>query len=120
MSKRDNFRKGTVEMMVLALLSESDLYGYQMVQEITKRSEGAIQVQIGTLYPSLYRLIDEGYISSTEVSVGKRRVRVYYHIEPAGKELLKELYSEYQFFERGLSKVLASCNNISTEGHLDE
>lgn len=120
MGKRDNFRKGTVEMMVLALLLESDLYGYQMVQEITERSDGAIQVQIGTLYPALYRLIDEGYISDTEVPAGKRRVRVYYHIEPSGKELLQDLYSEHQAFESGLSKVLESCNYFLKEDHLNE
>ena len=119
MGKRDNFRKGTVEMMVLALLLESDLYGYQIVQKITELSGGAILVQLGTLYPALYRLVDEGYISDTEIPAGKRRIRVYYHIEPSGRELLRELYSDHQAFERGLAKVLESCKSFK-EDELNE
>lgn len=120
MGKRDNFRKGTVELMVLALLLESDLYGYQLVQKIAELSDGAIQVQLGTLYPTLYRLVDEGYISDTEIPVGKRRIRIYYHIEPSGRALLQELYSEHQTFERGLSKVLASCTQFCSEDRPNE
>ena len=120
MGKRDNFRRGTVELMVLCLLSESDLYGYQIVQAIAERSEGAIQVQIGTLYPVLYKLTEEGYITDTEVSVGKRRVRIYYHLEPSGKKLLDDLLSEYLVFEHGLAKVLAAYNPSTREDKQDE
>ncbi len=120
MGKRDNFRKGTVELMVLCLLSESDLYGYQIVQAIAERSEGIIQVQIGTLYPVLYKLTEEGYITDTEVPAGKRRVRVYYHLEPSGQKLLDDLLSEYLSFEHGLSKVLAAYNPSSKEDKQDE
>lgn len=120
MGKRDNFRRGTVELMVLCLLSETDLYGYQIVQAIADRSEGAIQVQIGTLYPVLYKLTEEGYITDTEVSVGKRRVRVYYHLEPSGKKLLDDLFAEYLAFENGLSKVLSVYASTIKEDKQDE
>ena len=106
MGKRDYFRKGTIEMMALSLLSESDLYGYQIVQAITERSEGAINVQIGSLYPVLYKLLEDGCVSDKEVPAGKRRIRVYYHIEPKGLKMLQELRSEHDAFEHGLAKVL--------------
>ena len=105
--------------MVLCLLSESDLYGYQIVQAIAERSEGIIQVQIGTLYPVLYKLTEEGYISDTEVSVGKRRVRIYYHLEKSGKLLLDNLLSEYLAFEHGLEKVLAAYTPSNKEDKED-
>ena len=64
MGKRDYFRNGTIEMIALSLLNEADLYGYQLVQTIAERSGGVISIQIGSLYPVLYRLRDEGYISA--------------------------------------------------------
>lgn len=120
MRKRDYFRKGTIEMMALSLLAESDLYGYQIVQAITERSEGAINVQIGSLYPVLYKLLEDGCVSDKEVPAGKRRVRVYYHIEPSGLKLLQELRSEHEAFEHGLLKVLAVYNPSTKEEKQDE
>jgi PadR family transcriptional regulator PadR len=110
MSKRDNFRKGTIEMMVLYLLAESDLYGYQISQAISERSGGVINVREGSLYPVLYKLLDDGYISDSQIRVGRRRIRVYYHIESSGLALLQELVSEYRIFEAGLSKFLTSSS----------
>ena len=120
MGKRDYFRKGTIEMMALSLLAESDLYGYQIVQAITERSEGAINVQIGSLYPVLYKLLEDGCVSDKEVPAGKRRVRVYYHIEPSGLKLLQELRSEHDAFERGLAKVLTPHEVPSKEDRPNE
>ena len=57
----------------------------------------------------LYKLVDDGYISDKQIQVGRRRIRVYYHLEPSGKELLRELVEEYRTFEGGLSKFLSSC-----------
>ncbi len=51
MGKRDYFRNGTIEMIALSLLSEFDLYSYQLVQTSTERSSGVITIQIGSLYP---------------------------------------------------------------------
>ncbi len=77
MGKRDYFRNGTLEMIALSLLSESDLYGYQLVQTISERSGGVITIQIGSLSPVLYRLQDDGYISETQVPIGWRKFCVY-------------------------------------------
>jgi PadR family transcriptional regulator PadR len=106
MGKRDYFRNGTIEMLVLSLLTEKDLYGYQLVQTIAERSGGVITIQIGSLYPVLYRLRDDGYISETQVPIGRRKFRVYYHIESSGIALYHELFAEHQSFERALGKIL--------------
>jgi PadR family transcriptional regulator PadR len=112
MGLRDNFKKGTVEMMLLQLLSESDMYGYQLSQTISARSGGAIEVPEGSMYPTLYRLMDSGYISDRREQVGRRQTRVYYHIEPPGRARLAEMRAEYRAFYEGLMGVL----NANTTG----
>ena len=67
-------------MLILALLDQEDMYGYQIVQEITERSGGAIVTEEGPLYPVLYKLQDQGMLSGEKVLVGKRMTRVYYHL----------------------------------------
>lgn len=67
--------------LILALLDQEDMYGYQIVQEITERSGGAIVTEEGSLYPVLYKLQDQGMLSGEKVLVGKRMTRVYYHLE---------------------------------------
>ena len=106
MGKRDYFRNGTIEMIALSLLNEADLYGYQLVQTIAERSGGVISIQIGSLYPVLYRLRDEGYISESQVPIGRRKFRIYYHIEPSGVELYHSLLDEHQAYEAALEKIL--------------
>lgn len=110
MGLRDNFKKGTVEMMILSLLTESDMYGYQLSQLIAERSNHTIEVPEGSMYPTLYRLLDNGYISDKRVQVGKRMTRVYYHLEPSGRERFREMLKEYQLFTEGLANILSYCN----------
>ncbi|MGN0167759.1 MAG: PadR family transcriptional regulator [Acetatifactor sp.] len=120
MGKRDYFRNGTIEMIALSLLSESDLYGYQLVQTISARSGGVITIQIGSLYPVLYRLRDDGYISETQVPIGRRKFRVYYHIEPSGVALYQDLLAEHQSFEAALGKILSAPTDPRKEEPSDE
>ena len=120
MGKRDYFRNGTIDMIVLSLLSESDLYGYQLVQTVSERSGGVLTIQIGSLYPVLYRLRDDGYISETQVPIGRRKFRVYYHIEPSGIALYRDLLAEHQSFEAALEKILSAPTDPRKEGSADE
>ncbi len=115
MSFRDSFKKGTVELMVLALLADSDLYGYQFSQLILSRSGGAITVPEGSLYPMLYRLVDDGFISCTRVPSGRRRILIYYHIEPSGLARLKEMLEEYKIFSNGMQSFLQDCRISAQE-----
>lgn len=112
---RDNFKKGTLEMLVLSLLAESDLYGYQFPQLISERMGGVIEVSEGSLYPILYRLEDDGFITSARVPTGRRRVLVYYHLEQNGWERLRETISEYRIFSDGIQRFLDSCQLPSEE-----
>ncbi len=82
-------------MLLLKLLSENDMYGYQMTTELKKRSNGSFTILEGSMYPILYRLADSGCVSCHEEKVGKRQTRIYYHIEQAGTERLHDMEAEY-------------------------
>lgn len=101
-----SFRRGVMSLVILALLKREDMYGYQLVQETSKSSGGRIITQEGSLYPVLYRLLDQGLISDRKVQVGKRMTRIYYHLEPAGEERLKELIHEYRETTQGVFQIV--------------
>ena len=65
---QSSFQRGVMSLLILSLLDQEDMYGYQIVQEIAARSGGTIVTQEGSLYPVLYKLQDQGMISGEKVS----------------------------------------------------
>lgn len=106
-----SFRRGVMSLVILSILKREDMYGYQLVQETEKTSGGRITTQEGSLYPVLYKLLDQGYISDRKVLVGKRMTRVYYHLEPKGEERLKELIQEYEEVTQGVFQIIKESEN---------
>ncbi len=105
-SAQVSFRRGVMSLVILALLKREDMYGYQLVQETAQSSGGRLTTQEGSLYPVLYKLQDQGLISDRKVLVGKRMTRVYYHLEPAGEERLRELAEEYRSTSQGVLQII--------------
>lgn len=103
-----NLKKATIEMLLLKLLSEKDMYGYQLSQELKKRSNGIYTILEGSMYPILYRLTDQNHISFYETKVGKRQTRVYYHIEPTGLEYFQQMVQSYQNYSALIDFLLHS------------
>ena len=103
-----NIKKATIEMLLLKLLSEEDMYGYQLSQELKKRSNGNYTILEGSMYPILYRLADQNYISFFEKKVGKRQSRVYYHLEIAGLKYLEDMKQSYSDYLNTISFLLNS------------
>lgn len=103
---QSSFRRGVMSLVILALLKREDMYGYQLVQETFQSSGGKITTQEGSLYPVLYRLLDQGLISDRKVQVGKRMTRIYYHLEPAGEVRLLELIREYTETTQGVFQII--------------
>jgi len=101
-----SYRRGVMSLVLLSLLKREDMYGYQLVQEIERCSGGRIVTQEGSLYPVLYRLLDQGLISDRTVLVGKRMRRIYYHIESTGEEKLRELIAEYEQITQGVFQII--------------
>lgn len=101
-----SFRRGVMTLVILALLKREDMYGYQLVQEISNSSGGRLTTQEGSLYPVLYRMLDQGLISDRKVQVGKRMTRIYYHLELAGDVRLQELIQEYKETTQGVFQII--------------
>ncbi len=101
-----NFRRGLLPIIILQLLQEKDMYGYQLVQETGRRSHGRIITQEGSLYPVLYRLVAGGYLSERKVPRGEKMIRVYYHLEESGREYLEKLIEEYDFISQGMRYIM--------------
>ena len=113
------FKKGSIEMLTLLMLQEGDIYGYQLIQMLSERSEGKLSVQEGSLYPLLYRMVDSGYISGRDVTVetrnGRKRNRVLYHLEPSGRARLIVLKSEFDQVQEGIQNVFLNSVPIGYE-----
>jgi PadR family transcriptional regulator PadR len=101
-----NFQRGVASLVILALLKKEDMYGYQLVQEFERGSGGRLATQEGSLYPVLYKLLDQGYISDRKELVGKRMTRIYYHLEPEGKAYLADLIREYESVTQGVLQII--------------
>lgn len=93
-------------MLLLHLLQEDDLYGYQLSQLVKQRSNGILTIPEGSMYPTLYRLLEKGCITDYKKQVGKRLTRVYYHLEPEGKKYLTELLNNYYTINEGIQLLL--------------
>ena len=102
----ENLKRGILEMLILKMLSDEDMYGYQMINEMNIRGKGLIDIKEGSLYGPLYRLIDKNYISENKVLVGKRRTRVYYHLEPLGVEYLNTIVDVYSKVIEGVDLIM--------------
>ena len=85
-----------LEMLFLKILDDKDCYGYEITHLLSERTNGKINIKEGTMYPILYKFEELGYITSEKKLVGKRMTRVYYHLEPSGKEYLNKIYTEYK------------------------
>lgn len=106
MALSEGFKRGTVELLILTILQDQDMYGYQLSQELTTRSKGLYTLQESSMYPTLYRLVEKELVSDRQEKVGKRRVRVYYHLEEAGKVYLETIRKEYCSICRGVLYIL--------------
>lgn len=102
-----NFKRGTTEMLILALLCKQDYYAYQLTKELTRLSGGLFDIQGPSLYTALYRLQNRGFLSTWTEQVGKRS-RIYYHILPEGERFLFDILQEYRSIQSGINQVLAS------------
>lgn len=100
----DNFKRGTVDLVVLSVLREKDMYGYEIVKAIEEKSGGRFQLPLGTLYPVLYRFLENGYLSDRDEIVNKR-LRKYYHLEKTGEEFYEEALAEYRKISEGVNMI---------------
>ncbi len=97
---------GSTTMLVLKLLEDKDMYGYQMIEELSERSNEAFNLKAGTLYPILHGLENEGMVSSYDGNAGSGRVRKYYQLTGKGRGLLNDKEAEWKAYSKAVNKVL--------------
>jgi PadR family transcriptional regulator, regulatory protein PadR len=100
-------KKGSAEMLVLALLEDRQRHGYEIAKVIETRSGGAITFQAASLYPILYRLEKRGLIEGRWVEKAGERRRRFYRLTAAGRDVLKRQRSFWKEFIRALDRVAA-------------
>lgn len=110
-----NYRRGVASLVILSLLKRGDMYGYQIVQEMSRQTDGKLAMQEGSLYPVLYRLLENGHITDEKKQVGKRMTRVYYHIEPSGEAYLELLIKEYNAVTNGVFQIVNGTKPLDTD-----
>ena len=98
-------KRGSTEVLILALLDERSRHGYEIGRLIEERSEGAINFHIASLYPTLYRLEDNGVIEGRWVERPGYRRRRFYRITAKGRKLLARQRSIWRNFVTALDRV---------------
>jgi PadR family transcriptional regulator, regulatory protein PadR len=109
--QRDLF-PGALEMMILQSLRCQPMHGYALVQHIKLQSQELLQVEEGSLYPALQRMLREGLLKAEwGISATNRRVRTY-RITPAGVKHLEREVSSYERMLEGISLVLSPAKPV--------
>ena len=105
-AKRDLF-PGALEMMILQSLRRQPSHGYALVQHIKRTSHDLLQIEEGSLYPALQRLLKEEFVKAEwGVSSTNRRIRIY-KLTAAGAKHLEHEVSSFERMLKGITRVLA-------------
>ena len=106
---------GSLTMLILKLLSEKDMYGYEMIDTLRKRSQNVFELKAGTLYPLLHGLEDKGLLTVYEKEyTGK--IRKYYSITKQGQKRLDMKKEEWKVYSEAVSNVLCAGEYILDMG----
>jgi PadR family transcriptional regulator PadR len=108
MSIREQMRKGTTTVILLNLLAELDrpMYGYEIIQELEKRSQGYFQFKEGLIYPRLHELERQGFLRSRWQGEAGSRRRKFYSITAAGYRQLERELQGWRAFTRHVNQIL--------------
>lgn len=96
------FKKGVLELLVLVMVEKKDMYGYELVEAVSK----IVDVNEGTIYPILKRLTNEGLFETYLEESKEGPVRKYYHITVSGKEKKKQQLEEWLKFESSVNEFI--------------
>lgn len=97
---------GSTTMLLLKLLSEKDMYGYEMIDTLRKKSCNVFELKAGTLYPLLHGLEEKGLLNVYEQEYAGK-TRKYYSITKEGRALLAAKQEEWKEYQSAVANVLA-------------
>lgn len=99
-------KKGSVELIVLAILQDEPRHGYEIGQVVQARSGGKLEYPLSTLYPVLYRMENRGWIKGRWVEKSGERRRCYYRLTAAGQRMLAEKLESWKAFSATVDLVV--------------
>ena len=102
---RRELLKGSTETLILSLLAEEPMYGYQLVKEMVRRSSGYFHLKEGTLYPALHRLERDGVVEGSWQESPSGQNRRYYHVTEPGMAKLESMLNEWDLFTRAVDLI---------------
>lgn len=108
MGNKNYFFGGITELLILAILICQDSYVYEITKSIKEYSNGLLSISQNTIYAVTYKLENEGKITQYSKLVGKRRTRIYYHIEAEGKEYFTQLLRNFRDAFNGVDNTLTT------------
>ena len=117
--KVNTIKNGTIELVLLLLLQTNKKYGYQLAQVMSELSNGKYELKEATMYPTLYRLNQNGYLDFEQVKVGVRRTRVYYSITESGRLRLKNLLQEYDTITSAIDTIISCVSQVDNKNGED-
>ena len=98
-------KRGSTEMLILALVEDRQRHGYEIAKLIEQRSDGVLQFHVASLYPLLYRMEKRGLIKGIWIEKPGQRRRRFYKLMPAGKKVLNEQRQTWSDFFTALDRV---------------
>jgi PadR family transcriptional regulator len=104
-SPDQEWKKGSAELLVLSLLEDQPLHGYDISKLIQLRSGGALRFHVTSLYPLLYRLEKRGWTSGHWVEKAEQRRRRYYSLTAEGRKVLRSQRKSWKEFVAAMSRV---------------
>ena len=105
MAPQTELKRGSADLMILAVLEGRARHGYEIARLIDDRSGGVLRFHVGSLYPMLYRMERRGWIDGTWIEKGGQRRRRYYRLTPAGRKVLGEQRSSWRELLAALQRV---------------
>jgi PadR family transcriptional regulator, regulatory protein PadR len=102
------FLRGSISLLLLHLLSRGELYGYEILQEASRRSVNAFNLKEGTLYPALHQLEKKALIKSEWRTAENRRERKYYSLTPKGRKAAVAYEKQWQQLTGAIAAILES------------
>lgn len=111
MKKKQNIEH--TQLLVLSLLAGEDMYGYQMIVELARRSDRTFEMKEGTLYPALHGLEKDGYVEAYQQEAPTGRMRKYYHLTRRGGALLKTEAESWKTYSGAVNAVLRSSAGLN-------
>ena len=106
MARRRELVKGSINYLLLSLIGQQPMYGYQIMKELEGRSQGYFKLKEGTLYPALHRLEKAGLLVGRWLPLSAGRQRRYYHITEKGRSILVEQIAQWRDFFAALNLII--------------